>query len=234
MNINDIAQMIDHSLLRPNLEEREMLEGIALARKYGCATVCVSPCDVERSSRLLLGSSVRVSTVIGFPHGSSASKTKAFEAETAVNDGASELDMVLAIGRLVSADFAYVERDIRAVIDAVRGAGVVVKIIFENCYLNRDQIVAACKISEGAGADYVKTSTGYGPAGASLDDVRLMGRSCSAAVAVKAAGGIRTLDDLLAFRAAGAKMIGTRSTATILEAAVLREANGTLKLTGSS
>lgn len=229
LTVKDIAGMIDHSLLRPTLTDGEFFEGIELAKTYKCATVCVAPYDAERSAKLLAGSDVRVSTVIDFPHGSNITEAKVFESVKAIENGASELDMVLAISRLVSGDFKYVEEDIRAVVETAHERGAIVKVIFENCYLKKDKIIAACRLSEKAGADYVKTSTGYGTGGATLEDVKLMRENCSPKVAVKAAGGIRTLDELLAYRAAGAKMIGTRATAPILDEAVKREKDGTLK-----
>ncbi len=229
LTVKDIAAMIDHSLLRPTLTDEDFMEGIELARRYKCATVCVAPYDVKRSAQLLEGSGVRVSTVVDFPHGSNVTDAKVFEAVRDIENGAGELDMVLAISRLVSGDFDYVEQDIAAVVTIAHERNVPVKVIFENCYLSDDRIVTACAICEKTGADYVKTSTGYGSGGATLDHVRLMRRSCPDSVSVKAAGGIRTLDELLAYRAAGSKMIGTRATSPILEEAATREAQGTLK-----
>ncbi|MEW5817251.1 MAG: deoxyribose-phosphate aldolase [Spirochaetota bacterium] len=229
LSVKDIARMIDHSLLRPTLTDEEYHEGIELALKYKCATVCVAPYDVERSAELLKGSDVLVSTVVDFPHGSNLTEAKVFEAERAIERGARELDMVLAISRLAAGNFDYVEQDIRAVVETAHAKNVVVKVIFETCYLTPEKIVKACRICEKAAADYVKTSTGYGPGGATLEDVRLMRQSVSPKVAVKAAGGIRTLEHVLEYRAAGAKMIGTRATAAILEEAMKREAEGTLK-----
>lgn len=229
LTVRDIARMIDHSLLRPTLTDEEFLEGIQLASHYHCATVCVAPYDAARSSELLARTGVLVSTVIDFPHGSNVTAAKVFEAQEAVENGARELDMVLAISRLVAGAFEYVEQDVRAVVECAHALGAVVKVIFETCYLSDERIVRGCEICERAGADYVKTSTGYGPAGATLDHVRLMRRICSPPVAVKAAGGIRTLDQVLEYRRAGAKMIGTRATAAILDEASRREAEGGLR-----
>jgi deoxyribose-phosphate aldolase len=228
LTVLDIAQMIDHSLLRPTLTDTEFEEGLDLVRQYECATVMVAPYDVPRAADALAGTPVKISTVVDFPHGSNFTAAKIFEAELAMDNGASHLDMVLAISRLVAGHSDYVEEDIQAVVDAGHARGVPVKVIFETCYLTEDRIVQACQISERAGADFVKTSTGYGPAGATLDLVRLMRRSCSPAVQVKPAGGIRTLDEVLAYRREGASMIGTRATAPILDEAVRREAEGTL------
>ncbi len=228
LSVTDIAEMIDHSLLRPSLTASELEEGIALAERWRCATVCVAPYDVARAAALLDGSPVRVSTVIDFPHGSNTTETKLFQVRKALDNGARELDMVLAISRLVSEDFDYVESDVRAVVAAAHERQAIVKVIFETSYLNARQIVMGCQICERAGADYVKTSTGYGPSGAKLQDVRLMRKSCSEKVAVKAAGGIRSLEEVLAFRAVGARMIGTRATEAIMAEAAIRDRAGIL------
>ncbi len=225
----DIARMIDHSLLRPTLTDEEFEEGLGLVRRYKCATVMVAPYDVPKAVEALDGTQIKVSTVVDFPHGSNLTAAKVFEANLAMDNGAAHLDMVLAISRLVTGHFDYVEQDIRAIVEVGHARGVPVKVIFETCYLTEERVVRACEISEHAGADFVKTSTGYGPAGASLDIVALMRRSCSPAVQVKPAGGIRTLDEVLAYRRAGASMIGTRATAAILDDAVRREADGTLR-----
>ena len=228
LTVADIAAMIDHSLLRPDITAAELQEGFALALSCRPATVCVRPLDIGAAVGALVGSSVRVSSTIGFPHGGHATEVKAFEANKAIDLGASELDMVVAIGRLKSNDLGYVARDIQAVVEAAHARSAIVKVILETCYLTAQQIVEACKICEDARADYVKTSTGYSPNGATLDVVRLMRASCGPGVSVKAAGGIRALGQLLQFRAAGARMIGTRSTKAILEEAEDWEARGTL------
>jgi len=228
LTVFDIAEMIDHSLLRPTLTNEEFSEGIKLTRKYKMATCCVAPYDVTRAVKGLEGSGVKVSTVIDFPHGSNLPEAKVFESKLAIENGASSLDMVLAISRLVSGEFDYVEDDIRQVVDYAHLFGISVKVIFENCFLTKDLIVQACKLAENAGADFVKTSTGYGGGGATLEDCYLMRQNTSANVAVKAAGGIRTLDDVLAYRAIGTKMIGTRASAAILDEAEHRFRNATL------
>jgi deoxyribose-phosphate aldolase len=229
LTVSDIAKMVDHSLLRPTLTDEEFEEGVELVRKYRCATVMVAPYDVPRAVKALAGSSILVSTVVDFPHGSNLTDAKVFEAKLAMDNGASHLDMVLAISRMVAGHFDYVEQDIRAVVEAGHARNIPVKVIFETCYLTNEQIVTACQISERAGADFVKTSTGYGSAGATLEAVKLMRQSCSPKVQVKPAGGIRTLDDVLAYRKAGASMIGTRGTAAILDEAEKRQAAGTLQ-----
>jgi deoxyribose-phosphate aldolase len=234
LTVKDVAAMIDHSLLRPDMTLDELMDGFQMARQYQAATCCARPYDMELAKRELAGSGVRVSTVVGFPHGSSTTEVKVFEAEKAMDTGVFDLDMVLAIGRLKSGDYGYVEQDIEAVVDAAHARGAIVKVIFECCYLTAEEIVKTCQMCEKVGADYVKTSTGYAAGGgATLEDVILMRKSCSPKVAVKAAGGIRTLDQTLQYRAAGAKMIGTRSTREIMEEAVRREKAGTLSVHAS-
>jgi deoxyribose-phosphate aldolase len=229
LKIEDIAKMIDHSLLRPDITQAELIEGLRMAAQHQVATTCVRPYDIKIAKQELAGTGVLVSTALAFPHGASTTQVKVFEVEKAMDEGAKELDVVLAIGKLMSGDFDYVEQELRAVVEVAHARSAVVKVIFENCFLTSAQIVQACRICEAVGADYVKTSTGYGPGGAKLEDVTLMRKSCSPKVAVKAAGGIRTLDHLLQFRAAGAKMIGTRSTQVILEEAAKRAKEGTLR-----
>ncbi len=211
-----LAAMIDHSLLKPELTTDEVVAGCELADRYAVVSVCVRPCDVALAAGALVDSSVAVGTVIGFPHGDHTTTTKVFEAERAMTDGAVELDMVLNIGWLRSGEFSRVEEDIRAVVDA-SGDDALVKVIFENAYLDDAQKVAACELTEAAGADFVKTSTGYAATGATLDDLRLMRASVSSTVKVKAAHGVRTLDDLLAVREAGAERSGATQTAVMLD-----------------
>ncbi len=224
LGIAQIARMIDHSLLRPTLSRADILNEIALAKDYRVGSVCLRPCDVELAARALQGTEVVNCVVIGFPHGSHRTETKVFEARRSMDDGAVELDMVLPIGYLIGGDIAYVEQDIRAVVQAAHSRSAIVKVIFETGYLNAEQIVTACRISEQAGAEFVKTCTGYGPRGATVEDVQLMRRSCSPHVAIKVAGGIRTLDDLLRLYHAGATRFGTRATKEILDQAALLEA----------
>ena len=228
LTVSDIAKMIDHSLLRPNLTEAEFVEGVELSAKYQMGTCSVVPFDIARAAKMLEGSGVPISTVVAFPHGTTPTASKVFEARKSIEDGAAELDMVMAISRMMAGEHAYVEDDIRAVVEMAHGHNVSVKVIFENCYLTREMIAKACELSENAGADFVKTSTGYGSSGATLEDIRLMRASCSQHVKVKAAGGIRTLDEVLAYRAAGADRIATRGSQTILEEAEKRAATGTL------
>jgi len=229
LKTKDLAKMIDHSLLRPELTVDEVREGCRLARRYHIASVCVRPADVAIAREELEGSDVLVSTVIGFPHGAHKTEVKVFEAIKAMEDGAVELDMVLNIGRLRSGDYEYVEQDIKAVVDAAHERGVKVKVILENAYLTDEQKEIACRICEKVGADFVKTSTGYAPSGATVQDLKLMRRTCSEKVGVKAAGGIRTLDAALKARSAGASRLGATATKAILEEAERREREGTLQ-----
>jgi len=224
----DIAKMLDHSLLRPEMDTGTVRQGCEIALKYETATVCVKPSDLPIAREVLAGSPVKLSTVIGFPHGSNRTDVKVFESERAMDDGAVELDMVINIGRLIAGDTAFVEQDIRAVVEAAHRRGAIVKVILENAYLNDGQKRTACQIAERAGADFVKTSTGFAPGGATLDDVALMRSAVSANVQVKAAGGVRTLDAVLAYRAAGCTRCGATASAAIMDEAIRREQEGIL------
>src|SRR5512139_2153125 len=212
-----LAKVIDHSLLRPELTEADVLAGCELAARYHVATVCVKPCHVTLAKEALKDSDVIVSTVVGFPHGSNHTSIKVAEAELAMDEGALELDMVLNIGQLRSGKYEYVRDDIKAVCDAAHARGVKVKVIFENAYLTDEEKITACKLSEAAGADWVKTSTGFAPSGATLEDLRLMRANVSECVQIKAAGGVRTLPALLDVIDAGVTRCGATATATILE-----------------
>jgi deoxyribose-phosphate aldolase len=212
-----VAKTIDHSLLKPELTVDEVLAGCELAAAYQVASVCCRPLDVGRCRDALHGSGVLVGTVVGFPHGASTSAVKAAEAGRALDDGAVELDMVLPIGWLRSGEDAYVHDDIAAVVAVARPRGAVVKVILENAYLTDEQKVRGCRLSEKAGADYVKTSTGYAPSGSTMDDLRLMRASVSDRVKIKAAGGIRTLDLLIEGLNAGMDRCGATATATIID-----------------
>jgi deoxyribose-phosphate aldolase len=217
LTYTQLAKVIDHSLLRPELTEQDVIEGCQLAAKYHTATVCVKPCHVKLAAEVLAGSDVLVSTVIGFPHGSNLTVIKVAEANAAMDDGAVELDMVLNIGQLRSGKLDEVQADVKAVCDAAHARGVTVKVIFENAYLTDEQKIQACKLCEAAGADWVKTSTGFAPSGATLEDLRLMRANVSERVQVKAAGGVRTLDALLAVIDAGVTRCGATATAAILD-----------------
>jgi len=214
---HQLAKTIDHSLLRPELDDDFVADGCRLAAEYDVASVCVRPTDVGRAVALLAGTDVAVGTVVGFPHGSSTTATKVFEARAAVVAGASELDMVIDIGALKSARDEDVRADIGAVVELGHDAGAIVKVILENAYLTDDEKVRACRLAETAGADFVKTSTGFAPGGATHADLALMRSAVSDRVQVKAAGGVRTLDDLLAVMALGVTRIGATQTKPILD-----------------
>ena len=213
----DIAKTIDHSLLRPELDDDFVEAGCRLAAAYDVASVCVRPVDVRRARAILDGTDVAVGTVIGFPHGDCLTATKVFEARQALADGATELDMVLQIGALKSGRDADVQADIAAVVEVAHAAGAIVKVIFENAYLTDDEKIRACHLTEAAGGDFVKTSTGFAPSGATHDDLRLMRANTSPHVQVKAAGGVRTLDALLEVMALGVTRIGATATSTIID-----------------
>jgi deoxyribose-phosphate aldolase len=231
----ELAGMIDHSLLHPTLTDRELEEGCRQAVRYGVASVCLKPYWVRRAAQLLAGSRVAVGAVVGFPHGGSTSEVKRYETETACREGAAEIDMVINIGKALSGDWGYVESDIRAVCQEAHGRGAKVKVILENDYLSKggaglssEEIKRKlCQVAERAGADWVKTSTGYGFVkgadgkysyqGATEPDLKLMRASVSARVQVKAAGGVRDLDGLIRVRDLGASRCGATATAAILE-----------------
>ncbi len=214
--VHDIAKMIDHSLLNPIFKAADMEKGIQLALEYDVASVCILPYYLKRCAELLRDSGVKASTTIGFPHGGHTTAIKAAEARQALADGGEELDMVVNISAVLSGDWDYVRRDIAAVIGPVHDAGQKVKVIFENAYLDDAQKIRLCEICGELRADWVKTSTGYAPSGAKLDDLRLMRLHSPAHVQVKAAGGVRDLDMALAVRETGATRFGCTRTADIL------------------
>ncbi len=213
----DIAKTIDHSLLKPELDDEFVADGCRLAARYDVASVCVRPADVARAREVLEGTDVKVGTTIGFPHGNHLTATKVFEAERALADGATELDMVLQIGALKSGRDADVQADIAAVVEVGHAAGAIVKVIFENAYLTDDEKVRACGLTAAAGGDFVKTSTGFALSGATHHDLRLMRANTPPDIQVKAAGGVRTLDALLEVMALGVTRIGATATATIID-----------------
>jgi deoxyribose-phosphate aldolase len=229
----DIAKAIDHSLLRPELDDAFVEDGCRLAAEYHVASVCVRPADVRRARRILEGTDVAVGTVIGFPHGNHLTATKVFEARQALAEGATELDMVIQIGALKSGRDADVRDDIAAIVEVAHATGAIVKVIFENAYLTDDEKIRACRLSEAAGADFVKTSTGFAPGGATHDDLRLMRANTSPHVQVKAAGGVRTLDALLDVMALGTTRIGATATKTIIDEFRSRKAGSPPVRTGT-
>lgn len=213
----EIARLIDYALLPPTLTDRDLTDGCELARHHGVANVTVKPYHVAKAVQVLTGSPVLVGAVISFPHGNSLPRIKAAEAAVAVEQGAREVDMVCNIGAVKSAAWDFVLEDIRAVVEAVRSQGALVKVILETSYLTRDEKIKVCQLADRAGADFVKTSTGFGGGGATVEDIRLMRSAVGSHMGVKASGGIRTLDDLLKMVEAGADRIGTSSLAAIME-----------------
>ncbi len=226
----DIAKMIDHSLLKPEMTRQEVIDGCKIAMKYDCASVCVKPCDVEIAGEVVKGSDVLLTTVIGFPHGHHLTEVKVMEAELAMSQGCVELDLVMNIGRFKSGEYDYVEKDIRTVCESAHRRGAIVKVILENHYLTEAEVEQACIICDKAGADFVKTSTGYAKSGAKISDLKIMRKTVSPRVRVKAAGGVRTLDAALSVRAVGGVRFGATATEKIMEEAYQRERQGTLKL----
>ncbi|MBI1829832.1 MAG: deoxyribose-phosphate aldolase [Planctomycetes bacterium] len=212
-----IAKMIDHSLLQPQLTDAELEAGCKVARAYDVASVCIKPYAVPTAREFLKGSTVAVSTTIGFPHGGHVTAIKVAEAIHAINDGAIELDMVVNIGKVLSKDWRYVSDDVRAVVEVSHARQAIVKVIFENCFLQDEHKEMLCRICGEVGADFVKTSTGYGSTGATDDDLKLMRRCSPPRVQVKAAGGVRTFERLLAVRALGVTRVGATATKAILD-----------------
>ena len=213
----DIAEMIDHSLLRPEFTDKDIEEGCRLAHEYGIAAVSVRPSDVELAKRVLQNSEVLIDVVIGFPHGTTTTLTKVTEAKEAIENGADELDMVLNIGKLRSGEYEFVKADIQAVKDIAAEKNVTLKVIFENCYLSEEQIVAACEICSEVGVDFIKTSTGYGSGGALDRDLKIMRQHANPDIQLKAAGGVRTLERAIEIRQLGCTRFGCTVTAGILE-----------------
>lgn len=228
--VRELAKMIDHSILQPVHTDGDLLKQCDVALKYDVASVCVKPYAVKMAASILRGSSVLVGCVIGFPHGNSSTNVKVFEAENACLEGAVEIDMVINIGKALGGDWDYVEQEIKAVTDICHKYNSIVKVIFETDYVTRaGDKIKLCEICTRAGADFVKTSTGYGFVkqpdgtfnykGATLEDVRLMRKHSGPNVQVKCAGGVRTLDDLLKMQQAGATRSGATATEAILEEA---------------
>ena len=220
-----LAGMIDHTLLKPDATSEQIGELCAEAKQHGFATVCVNPVNVAQSARLLGGSGVGVCCVVGFPLGASLPETKAFEAQRAIRDGACELDMVINIGALISDDYDLVRRDIETVVRTCHQAGAHCKVIIEAALLTDEQKVVACTLAKEAGADYVKTSTGFGPGGATLADVALMRRVVGEGLGVKAAGGVRTFRDAAEMVAMGATRIGASAGVRIMQEAQQQQQN---------
>ena len=211
----NLARMIDHTLLKPDAVRVEIEQLCAEALHYGFAGVCVNPSYVQTAAKLLRGSSVNVCTVIGFPLGATSTAAKVFETIQALQDGAQEVDMVINVGMLKSGDCSFVRNDIAAVVEAARIRNAATKVILETCLLTDEEIIIVCSLAKDAGADFVKTSTGFSKGGATVHDIALMRKTVGAAMGVKASGGIRTREQALAMIAAGATRIGTSSSILI-------------------
>lgn len=232
VSLPQLAKLIDHSLLHPTLTDAEVASGLEVSRSRSVAAACVKPCHVPLAARLLAGSDVVVCAVVGFPHGSSSTAVKVYEAAVAANEGATEIDMVVNVGKVLGADWGYVEDEIRAVNAATTGGGGILKVIFENDFLNEGQIVKLCEICTRVGVAFVKTSTGYGFVklpngfysykGATVPHLKLMREHSGPSVRVKAAGGIRTLDDFLCVASLGVERVGLSATEAILDEAKRR------------
>jgi deoxyribose-phosphate aldolase len=232
VTLRDLAKMIDHSLLHPTMTDEDIRKGCELARKYDVATACVKPCSIPLAREVLAGSHVGVCPVIGFPHGNSTTANKVREAEEAAHAGGSEIDMVINIGKALGGDWAYVRDEIKAINTVVVANGAILKVIFENDYLRDEHIIRLCAICSEASVAFVKTSTGYGFVkqadgsynykGATVTHLKLMRQHCPPSVQIKAAGGVRTLDDLLLVRSLGVSRIGATATAAILDEAKKR------------
>jgi deoxyribose-phosphate aldolase len=216
-NYLDIAKMIDHSLLNPTLTAPELEQGCHLAIRYNVASVCILPYALARCAELLAGSTVNASTTIGFPHGGHTTAIKLAEARQALTDGGQELDAVINISKARSGDWKYVRDELAALADTIHAGGAKIKVIFENAYLDDAAKISLCEICAEIGADWVKTSTGYAPTGATLADLELMRKHSPPRIQVKAAGGIRDLDSLLAVRAIGVSRVGATRTEAMLE-----------------
>jgi deoxyribose-phosphate aldolase len=232
LTYRDLSKMIDHSLLHPTLTDAQIAEGCGLARRFDVATACIKPYSIPLAKDVLAGSDVGICPVIGFPHGNSTTAIKVAEATAAVREGGVEIDMVINIGKALGGVWDYVGEEIRAINDAVVAHGAVLKVIFENDYLQDDQIVRLCEICSESAVAFVKTSTGYGFVkqadgsynykGATEHHLRLMRKHCAPSVRIKAAGGVRTLDDMLVIRGLGISRIGTSATESMLREALSR------------
>jgi len=214
-----VASTIDHAVLKPFATTQDVIEGCDLCKKYHVASLCVRPCDVPLAYEHLKDSDVKVSVVAGFPHGANLPETKATEARLALEQGAEEVDMVMNVGRFLSGDYDYVQRDIEAVVAEAKQRGGLVKVIQETCWLSLDQVVAACKICEKAGADFVKTSTGFGDGPATPEVIDIMVKTVGQTMGVKASGGIRSWETAVGYLDQGCKRLGVASTENVLTGA---------------
>jgi len=214
-----VAQTIDHAVLKPDQTDLDLQQNAKMCIENGVFSMCVKPCDIKAAKELLKKSDVKVSCVLSFPHGADATPVKAFQAKQAIEDGTDEIDMVMNIGKFLSGDWEYVVEDIKAVVDVAHSHGVLVKVIQESGYLTLEQVAKACELSYDAGADFVKTSTGFGPGKATPEIIEVMVKTVGDRMMVKPSGGIRTWEDAVAFLKQGADRLGVGSTEAVLNGA---------------
>ncbi len=218
--VDEVAKTIDHAILKPFATDQDIIDNAKMCAERRVASFCVRPTDVPLAARELKGSGVDVSMVVGFPHGSNRPEVKALEAKLAIEDGAVELDMVMNVGKFLTGDYDHVQKDIQAVVAEAKPKNVLVKVILETCYLSPEQVAKACKIAEAAGADYVKTSTGFGDGPATPEVIDIMMKTVGATMGVKASGGVRTWETAVAYLDQGCKRLGAASTEAILDGGV--------------
>ncbi len=214
-----VAQTIDHAVLKPENTDADLQQNAKMCIENGVFSMCVKPCDIKAAKELLKKSDVKVSCVLSFPHGADATPVKAFQAKQAIEDGTDEIDMVMNIGKFLSGDWEYVVEDIKAVVDVAHSHGILVKVIQESGFLTPEQVAKACELSYDAGADFVKTSTGFGPGKATPEVIEVMVKTVGDRMMVKASGGIRTWEDAVAFLKQGADRLGIGSTEAVLNGA---------------
>ncbi len=223
-SLQEVAATIDHAVLKPNLTDLQVKADAHMCMEYGVASMCVRPCDIRLAAELLKDSKVVVSCVLSFPHGDDTTQVKVFQARQAVADGAREIDMVMNIGQFLSGHHAYVLDDIRAVADIAHANGAIVKVIQESCYLTLKEVAQACELSLEAGADFVKTSTGFGPSSATPEIIETMVKTVGGKIGIKASGGIRTWEQAVGYLEQGATRLGIGATKTVLEGGVSNSA----------
>ncbi len=220
---NQVARLIDHAVLKPTMTDTDVIANARLCRQYGVGNMCVRPTDVALAVRELKGSQTTVAAVIGFPHGSNPPEAKALEAKLAIEDGAQELDMVMNIGKFLSGDHDFVKKDIQAVVGVAQPKGVLVKVILETCYLTLEQTAQACRLALAAGADFVKTSTGFADGGATPQVIDVMIQTVGKSMGIKASGGVRSWETAIAYLQQGCKRLGVGSTEAVLKGAPSHE-----------
>jgi len=220
--VQEVASKVDHAVLKPNQTEDDVRENAAMCIERGVASMCVRPCDIQLAAQLLEDSPVMVSCVLSFPHGADTTATKVFQAEQAIADGVDEIDMVMNIGQFLSDNHDHVRKDIKAIVDTAHANGVAVKVIQESCFLTLEQVATACELSLEAGADFVKTSTGFGPSSATPEIIDVMVRTVGGKMGIKASGGIRTWEQTICYLEQGATRLGIGSTPAVLDGGIAK------------